>query len=186
MHITPSAAEPDVDVDDIFEVLSNRRRRFVVHILKKQREAVEVGEIAEKVAAWENGISIAEVTGKMTKERLHGAQTDTLPKMNDIGIVEFRKDRGVVLPTELLSDLDVYLDIVYGRDISWSKYYLGLTAIAATLTFGIHLGVWPFAAAPFAWGIAFVTAMAFSVVSHEWYNRQTKLGIEESPPEYET
>lgn len=177
--------DPNVDVDEIFHVLSNRRRRFVVHILKNRGQAVEIGSMADKIAAWENEISIGEVTGKMRKSVYTALRQTHLPKMNEYGFVNFRKDRGLIEPTNKLKNLDVYLDIVYGRDISWSKYYLGLAIVGAIILVGTQFSIWPFSVAPIGWGVAFVTAMLFSAVAHEWYNRQTRLGVEEVPPECE-
>ena len=42
--------------ETIFDVLSNRRRRFTIHALKHADGPMQVKRISERVAAWEHGI----------------------------------------------------------------------------------------------------------------------------------
>lgn len=180
-----SQIQQAMEVDEIFEVLSNRRRRFVVHILKQENEPTEIGHMATKIAAWENGIPLREVTGKLRKSVYTALRQTHLPMMDEVGLVAFNKNRGTVKPTEILNELDVYLDIVYGRDIPWSMYYLGLGILAAITSAGVHVGAWPFSVEPIAWSAAFVAMLIFSAVTHMWHNRKTKIGVGESPPEHD-
>lgn len=42
--------------DEVFEILSNHRRRYALNHLERNGERTSLGELSENVAAWENGI----------------------------------------------------------------------------------------------------------------------------------
>ena len=165
-------------------MLSNQRRRFAVHLLKHEEESLEIGDMAEQIAAWENGIDTAEITGDERKRVYTALQQSHLPKMDDAGVVEFNKNRGVIEPTPALEDVDLYLDVVEGREVPWSEYYIGLSAVSAALVAAVWIGAWPFAMLPdLAWTLAIVVAFAFSAVTHKYYTAEMKVGEPEAPPE---
>ncbi|QWC20762.1 hypothetical protein KI388_01090 [Halorubrum sp. 2020YC2] len=140
--------------------------------------------MAEQIAAWENGIDTAEISSSERKRVYTALQQSHLPKMDDAGVVEFNKDRGVVEPTPALTDVDVYLDVVEGREIPWSEYYLGLSGVAAALVAAVWLGVWPFTLLPeMGWTLAIVVAFAFSALAHKYYAAEMEVGRGEEPPE---
>jgi len=186
-QIDGGGVEPATEIseDDLFDVLANQRRRFAVHLLKHEPDdAVEIGEMAEQIAAWENGIDTAEISSSERKRVYTALQQSHLPKMDDAGVVEFNKARGVVEPTPALTDVDVYLDVVEGREIPWSEYYLGLSGVAAALVSAVWVGVWPFTLLPeMAWTLAIVVAFAFSALAHKYYTAEMEVGRGEEPPE---
>ena len=186
-QIDGGGAEPATEVseDELFDVLANQRRRFAVHLLKREeKERFEIGDMAEQIAAWENGIDTAEITGNERKRVYTALQQSHLPKMDDAGVVEFNKDRGIVEPTPALTDVDLYMDVVEGKEIPWSDYYLGLSGVAAALTGAVWLGAWPFVLLPnMAWTVAIVVAFAFSAITHKYYTAEMKVGEPDEPPE---
>jgi len=186
-HAGQGGVEPATDIseDELYKVLANQRRRFAVHLLKRESgDTVEIGDMAEQIAAWENDVDVAEITGSDRKRVYTALQQSHLPKMDDAGVVEFNKDRGVVEPTPALEGMDLYMDVVEGREIPWSLYYLGLSGVAAALTAAVWLGAWPFVLLPeMAWTLAIVVAFAFSSLAHQYYTREMKVGNLEEPPE---
>ena len=175
----------EVSEDELFDVLANQRRRFAVHLLKREEaDKLEIGDMAEQIAAWENGIETAEITGNERKRVYTALQQSHLPKMDDAGVVEFNKDRGVVEPTPALQNVDLYMDVVEGKEIPWSTYYLGLSGVAVALTGAVWLGAWPFVLLPdMAWTVAIVVAFAFSAITHKYYTAEMKVGEPDEPPE---
>ncbi|MFB6073154.1 MAG: hypothetical protein ABEJ88_09320 [Halobacterium sp.] len=172
--------------DELFEVLSNRRRRYAVHALKRAHGQVEIGDVAEQVAAWEYEVDVDQVSYDERKRVYTALQQSHLPKMDDAGVVEFDKNRGVVEPTESLEDVEVYMDVVQGREIPWSVYYLGLSGVAVALMAAVGLDAYPFTmATDFTWGIAVVVAFAVSALVHTYYSRRQRIGETERPPELE-
>ena len=180
-------AEPATEVseDELFDVLANQRRRFAVHLLKREEaDKLEIGDMAEQIAAWENGIETAEITGNERKRVYTALQQSHLPKMDDAGVVNFNKDRGVVEPTAAIQNVDLYMDVVEGKEIPWSTYYLGLSGVAVALTGAVWLDAWPFVLLPdMAWTVAVVVAFAFSAITHKYYTAEMKVGEPDEPPE---
>ncbi|OYR41956.1 hypothetical protein [Halorubrum sp. Eb13] len=186
-QIDGGEVEPTTEVseDELFDVLANQRRRFAVHLLKREEEdRIAIGDMAEQIAAWENGIETTEITGNERKRVYTALQQSHLPKMDEAGVVEFNKDRGVVEPTPALQNVDLYMDVVEGKEIPWSDYYLGLSGVAVALTGAVWLGAWPFVLLPdMAWTIAIVVAFAFSAMAHKYYTAEMKIGEPDDPPE---
>ena len=148
--------EPDepkeLSLDVIFEVLKNQRRRLVLKYLKAKEETVALGELAEHVAAQENGKSVETISSDERKRVYVGLYQCHLPKMDDMGIVEFNRNRGLVDLTETASQLDEYLE--HGEPTpapQWYRYY-GLLALA-----GLVL------AAAAAAGLGFIAAFSTAV-----------------------
>lgn len=176
---------PELSESELFEVLSNRRRRCAVHMLKHESGSLEIGSMAERIAAWENDVDQAEVTGTERKRVYTALQQSHLPKMDSVGVIEFRKDRGVVEPTPALDDVDVYLDVVRGKEIPWSEYYIGLSGVAAALVAALWVNAWPLVLFPdLAWAASIVVAFAFSAIAHRYYTTEMELGNSETPPEH--
>lgn len=168
----------------MFEILSNRRRRYAAHAIKQEAETATIGDIAERVAAWEYDVDRTDLSYDERKRVYTALQQSHLPKMDAVGIVSFDKDRGVIEPEPALEDVDVYMDIVQGRDIPWSQYYLGLTAIALGVTIAVGLGSWPFGTLPELSGMLGIVVMfGISAAIHAYYATATRIGVEETPPE---
>lgn len=169
--------------DELFQVLSNSRRRYAVHLLKQEDEDVELGSMATQIAAWENGNEISEVTGTQRKRVYTSLQQQHLPKMDDVGVVEFDKNRGVVEPTPSLEEVDLYFDIVRSKEIPWSEYYLGLSLVCASLVAAVGIGAWPFTlVSEFSWLVFVVVAFMFSALAHKYYIYQMGKGEQKEPP----
>lgn len=170
--------------DDLFEVLSNRRRRYAVHALEQAGESMEIGDVAERVAAWEYDVDRANLSYDERKRVYTALQQTHLPKMDDVGIVDYDKHRGTIEPRPALDDVDVYLDVVRGRDVPWSQYYLGLAGAALLLVGAVAAGVWPLALVPdVGWMAAIAVAFAVSAAIHTYYARGSRLGADGAPPE---
>ena len=170
--------------DDVYEVLSNRRRRFVIHYLRRNGAKAALGTLAEHVAAWENDIDVAAVDADARKNVYTSLQQFHLPKMEKLDLVVFDQRAGEVELTDEADDVDVYLEIVEGRDVPWSLYYLGIGGLAGGVTLGQALGV-PLLASvtDVGTGIFTVTAIAMLSLVHTYYNRGMRLGGDGPPPE---
>lgn len=174
--------EPSEDV--LFDVLSNRRRRYTVHALKVDDARLDLGTLADRVAAWECGVSPGEVSRKQRKRAYTALLQSHLPMMEEAGVVQFDKSRGVVEPADNLDDVELYLDVVHGAAIPWSQYYLLLSVLASTLLIAQGIGVTMFS--ELSTGLtAILIAGAFLVSSsvHWLRARRNRLGVRSDPPE---
>lgn len=178
--------EPSVDRDDVFDVLSNPRRRYALHMLRREDEELGLGEMAEQVAAWENGTTVEAVGSDERKHAYTVLQQRHLPRMDDVGVVEFDRRAGTVAPTDAIDEFDIYLEVVGERDVPWSEYYVGVGAVAVAVVAAAHLGV-PLVGAVtgLGWATVIAVALLVSAAVHHAVTRESRLANTEAPPEIE-
>ena len=177
------ADDATLSTDEAFELLTNRRRRYTIHYLNGEEGDTELGTLSRQVAAWENSTTPVKVTAAQRKRVYTSLQQFHLPKLDDKGIVAYDERASEVAITPAAEDLDVYLEVVEGRDIPWSEYYLGLAAVQTALLAAVGVNAWPFALLPdIAWGVFAVTTFAVSAAIHTYYNRSMMLGADDAPP----
>ncbi|RNJ27112.1 DUF7344 domain-containing protein [Halosegnis longus] len=168
---------------DLFDALSNRRRRYALQALMGT-DGVELGMLAEQVAAWELEKEISAVDSTERKRVYTSLQQSHLPRLDDAGLVRFDKRAGIVEPTPGLEECEVYLDVVRGNDIPWSEYYLGLAGLGVALTAAVAVDAYPFVLLPdVAWLAALAVTIAVSALYHTHYAARTRLGRGETPTE---
>lgn len=94
--VAPRSGSNGQPLDVLFDLLSNRRRRYALAHLADRERPTALADLARAVAARENGVPTAEVTDEAvqrTRTSLHHAH---LPKLADAGAVEFDRDRNRV------------------------------------------------------------------------------------------
>ncbi|PSP49506.1 hypothetical protein BRC67_10995 [Halobacteriales archaeon QH_3_68_24] len=74
----------ELPLDQVFEILKNKRRRTVLRYLKGRDGPVALGDLAEEVAAVENDTPVAQVTSRERKCAYVGLYQCHLPKMDDM------------------------------------------------------------------------------------------------------
>ncbi|MEF8780371.1 MAG: hypothetical protein V5A46_06810 [Haloferacaceae archaeon] len=166
---------------DVYEVLRNERRRYALHVLSVADGPVEVGDLAERVAAWEHDTTVE----GLSKEQRHRVYTSLqqvhLPRLAEADLVRFDEEAGVVDPSSEVSAYDVYLDIVGAEDISWSSYYLGLSLVTLAVFGLVYLELYPFTLLPVeAWVAGVVMGFFASALTHVWSVRRTRGGFLEA------
>jgi DNA-binding transcriptional ArsR family regulator len=174
--------ESKLSKDTIFSMLSNQRRRHVLHYLKRNEGPATIRELAEQLAAWENAVEIQELTYKQRKRVYTSLHQTHLPKLDDCGIVEYNRDRGIITLTDRVSELDVYLEVVPKNDIPWSDYYLGLAGVALALVAAAWLDIAPFTALPdIGYAALVAVVLGISAAFHTANSRRNLLGGTERP-----
>ncbi|ERH13924.1 MAG: hypothetical protein J07HB67_00177 [halophilic archaeon J07HB67] len=171
----------------LFEILSNRRRRYAVYALgNEETDTVELGELARRIAAWETGKPPERVTSTERKRVYTALQQSHLPKLADAGLIDYDERASVIHSQPELEEYEVYMELVRGREISWSQYYLGLTGIATSFLLAAWTDVFPFSQLPdIAWMATIVAAFAASAMIHTYCASGLKLGADGTPPEVE-
>ncbi|MFC6987985.1 hypothetical protein ACFQJD_03280 [Haloplanus sp. GCM10025708] len=175
-----------LSTDELFEVLSNRRRRYTLHCLKQaEAKTLPLRDVAEQVAAWEFGKTVEGLPYDERKTVHTALRQLHLPKMDDVDIVDFDKQRGTVELTDKAAEANLYLEVVEGRGIPWSLYFTLFSACSGLFLFSIWQGVAPFGAIPKAAGVAaVVVAMLVSSVAFLVESRlHMRVGSAGPPPE---
>ncbi|MFC7139041.1 hypothetical protein ACFQMA_04210 [Halosimplex aquaticum] len=130
--------------DVVFDILSSARRRYVLYLLRTEDAPVELTELAEDVAAWENDTTVDELT-KQQRKRVYVSLYQThVPKLEDAGLVNYDQDTGEVELTQAANDVDQYLN-PGEREVPWQYLYLPLAILGIALVALTNLNVWIFA-----------------------------------------
>lgn len=167
-----------------YEVLSNARRRHVIHYLLQRDCPVAIRDLSRQVAAWENGIDPDDVTSQQRKRVYTALHQSHLPKLVDTGVVDYDKARGTIAPTDRVADLRVYMEVVPEHEIPWSVYYTGLGLVLGGAALIAALGVFPFdLLSGFGWAGLTAALFVISGLVHTYTSRQHELGSEGPPPE---
>jgi hypothetical protein len=170
--------------NDAFHVLSNRRRRYALHYLHQHDDAVELRDLAEQVAAWENGTTPAELDSSERKSVYISLHQSHLPKMDEVGVVEYDKDGNTVALTESASQLAVHLEVVTEDHLPWSEVYLGLAAVGVALVAALWVDTYPFTLLPdLAWATGIVVAFAVAAAAHTYATHGVTIGGDGPPAE---
>jgi len=108
-----AAQPPPEQVDRIFSILQNHRRRLVLEYLRT-RDSTTQGELARHVAAVENDVPVDAVTSTQRKRVYVSLYQAHLPKLDDFDAISFDQDRGTVERTPKTEELLAYLDRLEG------------------------------------------------------------------------
>lgn len=181
------ADPPSPTVDELFEALSSRRRRYVLHYLKQLPDSTpaQLADVSAQVAAWELG-TLPDALDYDDRKHVHmSLYRFHAPKMDELGLLDYDRENGTVELTEYGREMDVYLETVWGKQIPWSVYFLLLSFGSTLLVFAVSLDVAPLTFLPDAAWAAFV-AVTF-LISSAWFayhNRYSmRVGSDGTPPE---
>ncbi|WP_458188072.1 DUF7344 domain-containing protein [Haladaptatus sp. NG-WS-4] len=168
--------------DMVFDVLKNQRRRYALHYLKQAEESVQLSDLAEQVAAWENDITVDAISAAERKRVYTALYQSHLPKLDDAGIVDYNQNRGIVELAAAAEQLDPYLETNTRDDISWCMWYLGLAATGFVVLTAAWLEVPPLAGVSDI-GLALLVVLAFTIVAiaHTYDARRPSTTGEHAP-----
>ncbi len=170
-----STSDTELTQDDVFEILSSPRRRYLLYHLRQRGEPVELTELAEHVAAWENDVEPGELTTQERKRVYVSLYQTHVPKLDDAGIVDYDADSGMVTLTRQARRIDGYLE--EEETIRWQYLYVGLALFGGALLVAALANVWVFGAlsesivAVLVVGLFGVLALAHLVT--QWRARQS-------------
>lgn len=180
-----SDAPPSDDV--LYGMVSDKRRRYTVHYLKQQGEAVSVRELAEQVAAWENEKPPADVAYQERKRVYVALYQSHLPTMAEKGIVDYDDAAGMVALADGMRDVEMYLEVVPRESVPWSLYYAGLTLANALLVLLAYFDVPPLGDIPdLALSAIVLVTYGTSAFVQLYYMRRRRIGDPGPPPEIES
>ena len=126
----------EIPLDEIYSILRNRRRRLVLSKLGNAEGSLEIGDLAEQIAAIENDKSVSAVRSKERKRVYISLYQSHLPKLDEVGVVSYDADRGVVERGPHFRTVRETLDGPESDRHPWPMYYLG-AIVALGLLFGL-------------------------------------------------
>lgn len=131
-----------LDKDDLFELLKNSRRREVIRYLRANDGQSSLSDLAEHIAAKENGIEVSELSSDQRKRVYIGLYQCHLPKMNNHGVIEYDKNRGTVELEESATQLVQYMDPVQPEESTSTNrtLYAAIGVVFIVMAGAIGLG----------------------------------------------
>lgn len=165
---------------DVYEVLRNVRRRYVIYYLRTRDVPVRVEELVDQIATWES----AQSDGGDPSDRrrsVHNALIQThLPKLDRHGFVEFDRRNRVVRPTERVDTVEVY---PASQSVEWSRYFVILSGVALVL---VTMDVFPMLPRPpesLPWEALVLVAFALLAVAYGYDQHQWRRKFRQDGPD---
>ena len=116
----------------LFEILSVHRRQEALRYLDHNGGEATLRDLAEHIASLECDCEVRQLSSKQRKRVYVGLYQCHLPKMDDIGVVDFNQDRGHITLTEMAEDFEKYLDhSETEQDRQWYQYYAAVSVLGA-------------------------------------------------------
>ena len=107
-------------------------------------------EVAEHVAAWENDTTVAHLTSDERQRVYIALYQSHLETLEDAGVIEYNKSRGVIEPLPLLDYVASYANIdpsaptdaaEDGDSGAWAGRFLGASVVSGLLLVGAAFGL---------------------------------------------
>jgi len=127
-----STNDAELTQNRVFELLSNARRRFIIHYLDSQNGPVELNHLVQEVAAWENDKPKSELTQKERKRMYVSLYQMHIPKLDEAGLVNYDDEAQTVELSQRATQLQPF----FGADTSgprWQRYYILVAVFDAVL-----------------------------------------------------
>lgn len=163
---------------EVFDVLSNPRRRCILDYLKRNAgdSPVERSDVVDYVTAWETGTAIGDHDPAARKRVYNALRQTHLPKLVDVGLIEYDEELNTITLTDAARTAQLYLEYVPEDDIPWYQYFIGLAATIFALTIAVWLEIYPFVLAESIFvGIVLAAFATSSVVYASWV-RSSRVG----------
>ncbi len=131
--------DTDLASVDIHDVLSNERRQMTIELLRQQESSMTARELSEQIAEQETGES---PPPRNIRQSAYVSLHQThLPKLDDLGIVDYDQSAKTVELNERAEQVSVYLETVPKYGLSWGEYYVGMAVVGLLLVAGAEMGV---------------------------------------------
>ena len=165
-----TSSERELTEDLIFDILSSSRRRYVLYCLQEVDGPMEVTDLAEQIAAWENDTEISELSPQERKRVYVSLYQTHVPKLANAGVVEYDEDAGTVTLGKNARIINEYLREP-PRDVAWHWIYLGIALVGGLLLLFASLNVNVFGLSP---GLVVVGFLLASIVYYLFYRRRNR------------
>jgi hypothetical protein len=129
--------------EEVFDAVKNLRRRYVLYYLQRYGDPVELGELAEQVAAWENDTTVSDVSPGQRKSVYSALHQTHLPKLESAEVLRYDPDRSLVTATQRADRLELQLASDPQTSVPWHRLYLGLAGVSLVLLASVWVDLYP-------------------------------------------
>ena len=155
--------ESPIHEHEIHDVLRNERRVHALKYLGEFEGAVSLRELSEEIARRETGQS---PPPRNIRESVYNSLHQThLPKLDELGVLEYDRDRKRVRLLEPAEQFDLYMEVTTEHEVTWATYYRTVGVVALAVVVLADVGLPAFAALPAAvWAGGFLGVFALSTL----------------------
>lgn len=107
--MTPPHERDSLSEGEIFDLLSNSRRRSVLRHLEREGEPTQLQRLAELIAAHENDKTVGRLTDRERKRVYVSLYQTHVPAMEEAGVIEYDPESGRIRPTAAAARLRSHL-----------------------------------------------------------------------------
>lgn len=132
----------DLSIDDIFDILGNRKRRYVISYLLDNGERATVKELTEHIAESEFGLPSEKVTSNQHKSLYTALCQCHLPRLDEFDVIRYDEDEKTVTCDKAAYTVESFLHRG-GRSTKVRMELAVALTIATLVTLGVF-GVNPF------------------------------------------
>lgn len=101
--------------------------------LEREDGRTTIGDLSARIAAWEEGVPVDDVSPSQRKVAYNSLQQSHLPRLAERDLVVYDRESGVVELTDRGELLDGYLGMVPDRGYRWSRLYLTMAVTACSV-----------------------------------------------------
>ena len=171
--------------DEVFDAVKNLRRRYVLYYLQRHGGPVELGELAEQVAAWENDTTVGEVSPSERKSVYSALHQTHLPKLQAAGVLHYDAERSLVAATDQATSLNLQLASDSQTRLPWHHLYLSLAGASLVLLATLWQGIYPFSEIS---GVEFalfvIAAFGLTALGHTYDLRRWRQRANQAAPDF--
>ena len=128
---------------------------------------VDLMDLANEIAAWENDTPVEELTDKQSKRVYVSVYQTHVPKLVSTNLIEYDSESGLIELSDRANEIERYMPDA-DDERPWHRYYALLALVSAAFYTGVALGVPLLNVLPEAVA-GVVVVLAFAVLSAVHY-----------------
>lgn len=179
------SAPSELSLDDIYHLLQTKRRRDVLRYLRDAEGRVQLRELAEQVAAWENDTTVREVSSNERKSVYSALHQTHLPKLQAAGVLRYDPERSLVTTTDDASEMDIKLASDPQTTVPWHQLYLVLAGVSLGLLASVWLNVYPLTLlSGIQYALLVIATFGVTALAHTYDLRQWRRRADTAAPDF--
>jgi hypothetical protein len=155
--------------EEIHDILSNRRRKQTLEMLKNQPGPIALRDLTDWIAQSESGET---PPPRSLRQSVYNSLHQThLPKLDRHGVIDYDQHRKLITLRSKARRVDLYMEVLTPYGITWSTYYRSLSVLSLLAIIADQMDVLGF---PGDYSVlvasAFLAIVALSTAYQLWSN----------------
>lgn len=113
-RVQTDGGEPSLDT--VFQILSNRRRRFALYFLLEVDGSIGREELARRIATWERDENVGDVPSDEIARITVSLDHAHLPRLEDSGILTYDREEREITAMDAIDRFRPYLELARSED----------------------------------------------------------------------